>query len=248
MACGIVSGSHSTQATLISRTMADERDGRMTFYNMMILEGFIAMVWAAATMGAVNKGLATAEMLHDSSTSVVGIVAKSMLGRVGGVIAVIGVIVLPITSGDTALRSLRIMAADALGVDTGKRRNNLLVALPIFAVVAGILFFAKANASGFNVMWRYFAWSNECIAVFTFSMISVYMMRNGLPYPMALVPGAFYMFIVLSYILNAPIGFRLPWAASYAVAGVLTLAYGGILLKMGRKRKTSARPAGTDAE
>ena len=74
------------------------------------------------------------------------------------------------------------------------------------------------------------------------------MMRNGLPYPMALVPGMFYMFIVLSYILNAPIGFRLPWAASYAVAGVLTLAYGGILLKMGRKRKTSARPAGTDAE
>ena len=140
VACGIVSGFHSTQAALIARTVKSERDGRMTFYNMMILEGFIAMVWAGAAMGMLNGGLATTELLHDAPTNVVGIVTKNMPGSVGGIIAVIGVIVLPITSGDTALRSLRIMMADALHVDTGKPRNNLMLALPIFAIVAGLLF------------------------------------------------------------------------------------------------------------
>ena len=237
VACGIVSGFHSTQATLISRTLGDERDGRMTFYNMMVLEGFIAMVWAAAAMGAVNAGLADGSMLHDSPTSVVGIVARNMLGPVGGVIAIIGVIVLPITSGDTALRSLRVMAGDALHIDTGKRRNNLLLALPIFAVAAGILIFAKSDASGFNVMWRYFAWSNECIAVFAFAMIAVYMIRRSQPFWMALIPGMFYMFVVSSYILNAQIGFRLPWAASYPVSGALTVVYAAAILLRERKKK-----------
>ena len=154
VACGIVSGFHSTQATLISRTMGNEHEGRMTFYNMMILEGFIAMVWAAAAMGAVNAGIATNDMLHNQATSVVGIVAKDMLGSVGGIIAIIGVIVLPITSGDTSLRSLRIMISDAFHIDTTKKRNNLILALMIFAVVAGILVYAKANTSGFNILWR----------------------------------------------------------------------------------------------
>ena len=241
VACGIVSGFHSTQATLVSRTMSHEGEGRMTFYNMMILEGFIAMVWAAAAMGAVNKGLATVDMLHDSATGVVGLVSKDMLGSIGGIVAIVGVIVLPITSGDTALRSLRVMTADVLHVDTGKKRNNLLVALPIFAVVAGILFFAKADASGFNVLWRYFAWSNECIAVFAFSMIGIYMIRKGLPYIMALLPGSFYLFVVLSYIFNAQIGLHLPWAISYLLALLLTGVYAGIFVRTARKKQTAAK-------
>ena len=193
VACGIVSGFHSTQATLISRTMGDEREGRMTFYNMMILEGFIAMVWAAAAMGAVNLGLATNDMLHDQATSVVGIVAKDMLGSIGGLIAIIGVIVLPITSGDTALRSLRIIISEAFRIDTTKKRSSLMLALPIFIVVAAILVWAKADTSGFNVLWRYFSWANESTAVFAFTMISVYMIRHKMPYLMSLIPGMFYM-------------------------------------------------------
>ncbi len=235
VACGIVSGFHSTQATLISRTMGDEREGRMTFYNMMILEGFIAMVWAAAAMGAVNLGLATNDMLHDQATSVVGIVAKSMLGSIGGIIAIIGVIVLPITSGDTALRSLRIMLSDAFHIDTSKKRNNILIALPIFGIVAAILVWAKADTSGFNTLWRYFSWANECTAVFAFAMISVYMIRNKKPYFMALVPGMFYMYIVTGYILNAQIGFNLPWIAAYTISGVLTLIYAAALVIYGRR-------------
>ena len=236
MACGIVSGFHSTQATLISRTVSDEREGRTTFYNMMILEGFIAMVWAAAAMGTVNAGLATNDMLHDLPTVVVGIVAKDMLGSVGGIIAIIGVIVLPVTSGDTALRSLRIMIMETFRIDSGKKRNNLFVALGIFTVVAGILVFAKSNAGGFNILWRYFSWANECTAVFAFAVISIYMMRHKMPFLMALVPGMFYMYVVSCYILNAQIGFNLPWTASYIAAGVLSLAYAAVLVRCGSGR------------
>ena len=236
VACGIVSGFHSTQATLISRTISDEREGRTTFYNMMILEGFIAMVWAAAAMGAVNIGIATNDMLHDKATSVVGVVAKDMLGSLGGIIAIIGVIVLPVTSGDTSLRSLRIIISDAFHIDTKKKRNNLVLALIIFSVVGGILIFAKANTSGFNVLWRYFSWANESTAVFAFSVITVYMMKNKMPYLMALIPGMFYMYVVCSYILNARIGFNMPWTASYIGAGVLTLGCSCAVVVFGKSR------------
>lgn len=222
VACGIVSGFHSTQSTLIARTMEHEKEGRMTFYNMMILEGFIAMIWAAAAMGVMKLGFASADT---SATEVVGIVAKNLLGSVGGIIAIVGVIVLPITSGDTALRSLRLMTADALHIDQSKKKNRLALSLAIFALVAVLLIFAKMNAGGFNVLWRYFAWANQTIAVFAFAMIAIYMMKHKLPYGMALVPGMFYMFVISSFILNAAIGFHLPWVASYVTGGVLTVLY-----------------------
>jgi len=186
-------------------------------------------------MGAVNIGLATNEMLHDQATSVVGIVAKDMLGSIGGIIAIIGVIVLPVTSGDTALRSLRIIISEAFHIDTTKKRNNLMLALPIFIVVAAILIWAKADSRGFNVLWRYFSWANESTAVFAFAMVSIYMMQHKKPYLMSLIPGMFYMYVVTSYILNAQIGFNLPWAAAYIVSAFLTLAYCAALVIYGRK-------------
>lgn len=228
VACGIVSGFHSTQSALISRTMKNEKEGRMTFYNMMICEGFIAMIWAGAAMGVMKIGLADAQT---STTAVVGIVANNLLGTVGGIIAIIGVIVLPITSGDTALRSLRLMTAEALKIDQSKKKNRLLLSLVIFAVVAMLLVFAKLNVNGFNVLWRYFAWANQTIAVFAFAMIAVYMIKHKQPYILSLVPGAFYMFVVTSFILNASIGFNLPWNVSYIIAAVLTVAY-GVTIKM----------------
>ena len=236
VACGIVSGFHSTQATLISRTISNEHEGRTTFYNMMILEGFIAMVWAASAMGAVKLGLVTNDMLRNQTTSVVGIISKDMLGTIGGVIAIIGVIVLPVTSGDTALRSLRVMISDALHINKTKKRNKLILAIIIFIVVALILIYAKADSNGFNVLWRYFSWANETTAVFAFSMICAYMIKNKMPYIMALIPGMFYMFIVCSYILNARIGFNLSWNISYILSGVLTVAYGCLLIIYGRSK------------
>lgn len=245
VACGIVSGFHSTQATLVSRTMKSEKGGRMVFYNMMIAEGFIAMIWAAAAMGVMNLGLATAAT---SPTDVVGIVAKNLLGPVGGIIAITGIIVLPITSGDTALRSLRLIASESTKIDRGKKIGQLLISLVIFAVVAGILVFAKLNAGGFNILWRYFAWANQTLAVFAFAMITVYMVRRKQPFVIALVPGAFYAFIITSFILNAQIGFNMPWLASYITAGVLTAAYIAVVLWRGffLRKKDSAGPAALD--
>lgn len=234
VACGIVSGFHSTQSTLISRTMENEKEGRMTFYNMMIAEGFIAMIWAAAAMGVMKLGLANAQT---SPTDVVGIVAKNLLGSIGGIIAIIGVIVLPVTSGDTALRSLRLMTADALHIDQSKRRNRLALSLVIFAVVAFLLIFSKMNSEGFNILWRYFAWANQTISVFAFAMIAIYMMSKKKPYILSLIPGMFYMFVISSFILNATIGFGLPWTISYIIAGILTIIYAAAVLIKGRSAK-----------
>ena len=225
VACGIVSGFHSTQATMIARTLTSEKQGRLVFYNAMIAEGFIAMCWAAGTMGVMNLGIVDAATVQKSAAVVVGIVAKDLLGNIGGMVAVLGVIILAITSGDTALRSLRMMIGDSLKIDQRKQKNIFTLATIIFAVVAGVLFFAKTDAQGFAILWRYFAWANETIAVFAFAMISVYMIKNKMPYFMALIPGTFYMYIISSYILHAKIGFNLPWMASYIGALILCCGY-----------------------
>lgn len=237
--CGILSGFHSTQATLVSRTVVSEREGRATFYDMMIAEGFIAMTWAAAAMGALGQGLAGADELWTAPTSVVGAISYDMLGPVGGFVALLGVIVLPVTSGDTALRALRLTVGDALGLDMTRKRNIMAVAVPIFAAVFALLVWAKADAGGFNVLWRYFSWANETCAVFALTMIAMYMARNRMPYAMALVPGAFYLFVVTSYILNAHIGFNLPWPAAYALAGACACAYAVLVIRAARRSAVS---------
>lgn len=223
VACGITSGFHSTQCTLIARSVKREKEGKFTFYWMMILEGVIAMIWAAAGMALYNTG-STA-----GPTAAVGEVAISMLGSVGGMIAILGVIVLPITSGDTALRSCRLMIAEYFHIDQKKTRNRVLVTLGIFIPVIAILVFAKLNAEGFNILWRYFAWFNQVIAVFAFAAITVYLKakRNTRAWVhlIALLPGAFYLFITGSYICNQKIGFGLPMQVSYILAAVLALAY-----------------------
>lgn len=236
VACGIVSGFHSTQSTMIARTIKHEKEGRMVFFNMMILEGFIAMTWAAAAMGIFASGVSTAT----SAISVVGLIAKDLLGSVGGMIAIIGVIVLPITSGDTALRSLRLMLADTFKIDQTSKQKRLLLSSCIFAIVALLIIWAKFSSDGFNILWRYFAWSNQTIAVFTFSIAAVYLMQNKKCPIMALVPGMFYMFVISSYILNATIGFGLSWTISYIIGGALTIAYGIVVYLSGKKSVTNS--------
>ena len=239
VACGITSGFHSTQATLIARSVTNEKHGRLIYYNTMIAEGFIAMSWAGAAMGAVNAGLATNENLFKQAAVVVGIIAQNMLGSIGGMVAVLGVIVLAITSGDTALRSLRIMLGDALHIDQKKKINAFTLAFMLFAIVAGVLYFAKTDKSGFALLWRYFSWANETIAVFAFAMIAVYMMKNNMPYIMAIIPGAFYMYMISTYILHAPIGFGLSYTLSYVLAAVCSAAYVAALIWFGKNSVTS---------
>ena len=192
-------------------------------------------------MGAVNLGLTTDENLFKTATVVVGVIAQDMLGNIGGMVAVLGVIVLAITSGDTALRSLRLMLGDALHIDQHKKVNAFTLAFMIFAVVAIVLYFAKTDKSGFALLWRYFSWANETIAVFAFAMIAVYMIQSRMPYMMAIIPGTFYMYIVATYILHAPIGFGLSYMFSYILAAVLSAAYAVSIVKYGRSLPTLRR-------
>lgn len=237
VACGILSGFHSTQTAIISRTMKSERQGRMTFYNMMILEGFIAMVWAAGAMGVYNLGLQ--EGNASLATGTIGVVCKYVLGNVGGIITLIGVIVLPITSGDTALRALRMSVADALHLDQKSVVKRVGLAAIIFALVAVILVFAKSNADGFNILWRYFAWSNQTLSLFAFLAITIWMFETGRgKYAwMPLIPGTWYTFVTVTYIVNAKIGFNVPWTAAYIIGVVVAAAYLFILIWYGKKRE-----------
>ena len=241
VACGILSGFHSTQTSIISRTMKSEKQGRMTFYNMMILEGFIAMVWAAAAMGAYNLGMR--EALASGATGTVGAVCRDLLGNAGGIVALLGIIVLPITSGDTALRGLRLTVAESMKIDQSTNAKRLGLSAVIFALVAVILVFAKSNANGFNILWRYFAWSNQTLSLFAFLAIAVWMFENGkgkyVWIPM--IPGGFYAFVTVTYIVNAKIGFGLPWGISYVIGGVACVAYIVAVITFGKKRAVALK-------
>lgn len=236
VACGILSGFHSTQTAIISRTMKSEKQGRMTFYNMMILEGFIAMVWAAGAMGVYNLGLQKADA--SLATATIGVVCKHILGPVGGIIALAGVIVLPITSGDTALRALRLAVADGLHISQKSAKKRLGLAGIIFILVAAILVFAKSNADGFNILWRYFAWSNQSLSLFAFLAITVWMFETGRGRFawMSLIPGCWYTFVTVTYIANAKIGFNIPWIGAYIAGAAAAAAYVIVLIWYGKKR------------
>ena len=236
VACGILSGFHSTQTAIITRTMKSERQGRTTFYWMMTLEGFIAMVWAAGAMGAYNLGLQAFD--GNLATQTIGIVCKDILGNIGGIIAIVGVIVLPITSGDTALRALRLTLADTFHMEQKTNGKRMVLAVPVFILVAAIIVWAKFNSSGFQTLWRYFAWSNQTLSLFAFLAISVWMFENGkskwvwIP----LIPGCFYTFICSCYLATATIGFHLPWNVGYIIGVVLAVAYVVAIIVYGGKR------------
>ena len=236
VACGILSGFHSTQTAIISRTVKSEKQGRMTFYNMMVLEGFIAMVWAAGAMGVYNLGEQAASA--GLATATIGVVCKHILGPVGGIIALLGVIVLPVTSGDTALRALRLTLSESLHIDQSTNAKRLSLAAPVFVLVAGIIVWAKLDTDGFQMLWRYFAWSNQTLSLFAFVCISVWLFESGKSkfVWMPLIPGAFYTFICSSFIANATIGFNLPWTISYPIGAVLTIAYVVAIVSYGKKR------------
>ena len=230
VACGIMSGFHATQATLISRTVKSEKEGRTTFFNMMIVEGFIAMAWAAGAMVLFGKGtdLATAP------TIMVGLVSREFLGAIGGMIAIIGVVVLPITSGDTAFRSLRLMVAEQFNINQQVSRNRIITTACLFVPAIFVLYYAKLSPQGFNILWRYFAFTNQFVATFALGTIAVYLYIHGKNYLVALLPGVFYIFVTLSFIFHAPIGLKLDerlgldpasYTASFIAAALICLAY-----------------------
>ncbi len=213
--CGALSGFHATQTPIISRTTQNEKQGRKIFYGMMIAEGIIAMIWAAASMSLFNGYNGLNEVLAAGGPgAVVSEVSITMLGAIGGTLAVLGVVILPITSGDTAFRSARMIIAEYLNIAQKKFSSRLWIAVPLF-VISIVL-----TRIDFNLLWRYFSWANQATAVIALFVGAMYLYIAKKNYWIPLIPGSFMLVMVITYILNAQIGFRLSMNISW---------YGGII-------------------
>ena len=201
IACGAISGFHATQSPLMARCMTSERHGRPVFYGAMITEGIVALIWAAAATYFFHEN----GMEETNAAVIVDAITKNWLGTVGGVLAVLGVIAAPITSGDTAFRSAR------------------LIVVPMFLAAIGLLLYSLRDKDGFDMIWRYFAWANQTLSVFTLWAVTVYLVRAKKQYFLTLIPAFFMTCVCTTYICIAPEGFGLshPVAYGIGIAGVV---------------------------
>ena len=220
VSCGLLSGFHSTQATIISRTLNSERDGRLVFYGMMCVESLIAIVWAAAAMDVYSLNAVPEGLI--GTVNVVNIIADKFVPLNLAFLVTLAVIILPITSGDTALRGLRITIADAIHLEQKKVLSRLYIAVPIVFAVLLILFWAKSDSRGFSLIWRYFTFFNQLIAIPVLLCASIYLKNKGKTYLPALIPALFYVFITISFILSQKIGFNFPLKQAEIIGGIIT--------------------------
>lgn len=220
IACGAISGFHATQSPMMARCLTNERYGRRVFYGAMIVEGIVALIWAAAAMSffGSSEGLHGFLAANENNAAVaVRKIADSWLGKIGGILAIIGVIAAPITSGDTAFRSARLIVADFLKINQKKLSNRIWISVPLFAVGFILL---QVN---FDIIWRYFAWANQTLATATLWMISVYLVRHKKWFLTTLIPALFMTMVVVDYILVAPEGFSIHQNAGLWIAAAVTL-------------------------
>lgn len=223
IACGAISGFHATQSPLMARCMKHEKMGHPIFYGAMITEGIVALIWATVSMyffyysgwrecvgdAGVQafisqfEGGKTLVQYFDAPT-VVKLVCSSWLGVVGGILALLGVVAAPLTSGDTALRSARLIIAESIGLEQLTLRRRLYVCIPLFLVTMGILYWQMDNHNGFNVIWQYFGWANQALSVFTLWMLTVYLVQRKKPFVITLVPALFMTVICSSFLIISP--------------------------------------------
>lgn len=205
IACGAISGFHATQSPLMARCMVNEKQGRTIFYGAMITEGIVALIWAAAAAYFFSPD-SVVDVTGKSGAAIVGIIANTWFTPVIAVITILGVISAAVTSGDTALRSARLIIADFLHFDQKPIKNRLIVAIPMFAVTALILVYSLADAKGFDMIWRYFAWANQVLAMVTLWAITVYLAKEKKNYIFTLVPAMFMTMVTMTYIFEFPAG------------------------------------------
>ena len=208
VACGAISGFHSTQSPLMARCMKSEKQGHFVFYGAMVCEGIIALIWAAAgcslyeITGGLNTGLAAA-LAEGQSAAIYDVCSKTM-GGVGIALAMIGVVVCPITSGDTAFRSARLTLADWFKIDQDSYANRLKLCVPVLGVGA---FLGIGNALGFinyTVIWRYFSWTNQTLAMIVLWAASMYLFQEKKNYWITAVPATFMSAVSSTYFILAP--------------------------------------------
>ena len=224
IACGAISGFHATQSPLMARCIQNEKYGRRIFYGSMVAEGIVALIWAAAassffgSIEGLQEFVAGLAPTANKPAVVVDLISKQWLGTFGGILALLGVIAAPLTSGDTALRSARLIAADFLHFDQKPIKKRLIISVPIFILTFLIL------QMNFDVLWRYFAWCNQTLAVFTLWAITVYLAKQQKMYWISLVPAMFMTAVSVSYILIAPEGFNLSSTFSHTAGIAACLA------------------------
>ncbi|WP_419831866.1 carbon starvation protein A [Endozoicomonas atrinae] len=239
IACGAISGFHATQSPMMSRCLPTESYGRRVFFGAMIAEGVVALIWAAAAMAFFPNGLEglNTVLAKGGAGLVVNEVSVGLMGTVGGMMAILGVIACPITSGDTAFRSVRLIFADALNISQANTKNRLMLAVPVFAVGFALTFI------DFNIIWRYFAFSNQALATIVLWASAMYMVHQGRSHWLASLPATFMSAVCTTYILMAPEGLGLSAAISYPVGAVAAIAAIVWFMMAAAKRSVSAQPA-----
>lgn len=236
VACGAISGFHATQSPMIAKCITSEKHGRKVFYGAMIAESVIALIWAAAGVafyGATDMLNNAISTLGQSGT--VYEISNTMLGVAGGALAVVGVVVCPITSGDTAFRSARLILAEITHLDQRKIRNRLIITLPLLAVGAVL------TQLDFNVLWRYFSWSNQTLAMIALWVITAYLIKNGRKPSATLItaiPATFMSAVSLTYILMAGEGFGLSSAVAYPAGIIFAAALFAVYAVLLKKRRS----------
>ncbi len=234
VACGAISGFHATQSPMIAKCITSEKQGRRVFYGAMIAESVIALIWAAAGVAFYGG----TEMLNDAisrlgQSGTVYEISNSMLGTVGGLLAVVGVVVCPITSGDTAFRSARLILAEITRLDQQKIKNRLIITLPLLAVGAAL------TQLNFDVLWRYFSWSNQTLAMIALWVATAYLIKEGKYRYGSLItalPAAFMSAVSLTYILMAQEGFRLSASIAYPAGLCFAVALFALYIVLLRKK------------
>ncbi len=225
IACGAISGFHATQSPLMARCITKEKYCRPVFYGAMVAEGIVALVWAAAATAFFQENGIIDQVTGNafSGAAVATRISKEWLGTFGGILAILGIVAAPITSGDTALRSARLIAADFLKVDQRPVGNRLLICIPMFLLTIGVLVYSLAEAEGFKIIWRYFAWCNQTLSVFTLWTITVYLVREKKNFYISLIPALMMTLVCSTYICIAPEGLSLPHTLSYIIGVLCTI-------------------------
>ena len=226
IACGAISGFHATQSPMMARCMTNEKYGRRVFYGSMVAEGIIALIWAAAAMTFFGgtEGLQAA-LADGAQGGVVHTISKALMGPVGGVFAILGVIALPVTSGDTAFRSARLTIADIFNIEQGSLQKRLALTVPIMAIGAAL------SQINFDIIWRYFAWSNQTLAMIMLWASAAYLVKNNKNHWVCTIPATFMTAVSITYIFQAQEGLNLPTSISYpigiigAIAGITWFLY-----------------------
>ena len=234
IACGAVSGFHATQSPLMARCMTNEKYGRPVFYGAMISEAIIALIWATLGMSFYhNPGELNAALAQGGPAFVVNQVSTTLLGHFGGLLAIIGVVILPISSGDTAFRSARLIIADFVNLTQKPTSKRLLIAVPLFVV--GFLI----SRGDFGVIWRYFGWANQTLATIVLWAGAAYLVKQGKLHWIATIPATFMTAVVATYLAYAPIGFHLSLEISTVIG--LLVAAGSFVLFLVKFRRSAVR-------